>query len=874
MPLPLTTLCFALSASAEDFPVGGSLVSPPLGNFAEAVDLDGDGDRDVLAAVDQPRWRLVWFESAGGGNFERERAIAELDSPASSAVAVDLDGDGDLDVLAATEELGAPSRLAWFENLDGLGTFGGERLLDGAADDVASVVAADLDGDGDNDALVGARATDTVAWYANLDGAGTFGPRQVIGGGALGVEAVFASDLDGDADVDVLAASRLDDRVSWYENHGGGAFGAAQTITQLAGGAESVSAADLDGDGDQDALSASFHDDKIAWYANADGLGGFGVQSVLAQDMDQAVSVHAADLDADGDADVLGACVAEVSYLFYYAFLLSRVARYENLAPGSFGFGVDVTLDVPGATWVTTGDLDGNGQLDVLVGAVGGEDVGYGGLDIEAAVTWYANAGASPGPVPQQRVAPLVSDPLLAPGDLDGDGDEDLIVVGNGDGTIGWQENLDGAGSFGPRQVFGTQHGEGAPEAVDLDGDGDLDILVLEWDTATVVWYENQGGAGTFGPQMVALGPFVSDAIALDVDGDGLPDLVTASNADDDVAWHRNLGLGVFGPKQGIDSSVSTALSLEGADLDGDGDADLLAVIQTGVRQVVWYENTDGAGAFGAALPLASPTSFAFQARVADLDEDGELDVLWSEMVGFGSLYGIENLGAGTFGAEVGLLQAGTLNGFHPSDLDGDGDVDLATSSNPPDGLNWFENQGGWTFGRAQPIPAPELPATDLADLDGDGDDDLLVYGGSGLFDYAEWYENQACAASAVASEVVRVGSPPNPAVLLPGQTSPPIAGATWDPLVDHTSFVPRAALDFLGLSTAAVNVPTPFGTLLCAPGPAGLTFTAPPGQPFSLAIPDDCTLVGVALCAQAASLDSGPTITLTNALDLVVGSL
>ena len=95
-----------------------------------------------------------------------------------------------------------------------------------------------------------------------------FGSQQVITLSADGATCVYATDLDGDGDADVLSASRYDDKIAWYENLGGGSFGSQQVITLSANGAFSVYATDLDGDGDVDVLSASIWDDKIAWYEN------------------------------------------------------------------------------------------------------------------------------------------------------------------------------------------------------------------------------------------------------------------------------------------------------------------------------------------------------------------------------------------------------------------------------------------------------------------------------------------------------------------------------------------------------------------------------------------------------------------------------
>jgi len=86
-------------------------------------------------------------------------------------------------------------------------------------------------------------------------------------------------------------------------------------ITTSAHGAQSVYVADLEGDGDLDILSASW-DDKIAWYEN-DGSGQFGFQQVITYLADGASSVYAADLDGDGDLDVLSASVLNHTIAWY-----------------------------------------------------------------------------------------------------------------------------------------------------------------------------------------------------------------------------------------------------------------------------------------------------------------------------------------------------------------------------------------------------------------------------------------------------------------------------------------------------------------------------------------------------------------------------
>ena len=137
-----------------------------------------------------------------------------------------------------------------------------------AADGASSVRAADLDGDGDLDVLSASRDDATIAWHENLDlttpgtGDGSTWTLHAVST-AAGALSVFAADVDGDGDLDALAASLTDDTIAWYANDGSGGGWTLHAISTAADGAISVFAADVDGDGDLDALSASVVDDKI-----------------------------------------------------------------------------------------------------------------------------------------------------------------------------------------------------------------------------------------------------------------------------------------------------------------------------------------------------------------------------------------------------------------------------------------------------------------------------------------------------------------------------------------------------------------------------------------------------------------------------------
>ncbi|MGE0141908.1 MAG: Kelch repeat-containing protein [Planctomycetota bacterium] len=119
--------------------------------------------------------------------------------------------------------------------------------------------------------------------------------------------------------------------------------------------------------------------------------------------------------------------------------------------------------------------------------------------------------------------------------------------------------------------------------------------------------------------------------------------------------------------------------------------------------------------------------------------------------------------------------------------------------------------------------------------------------------------------------EVVRLGSPTNPDALRPGTTSGPTLGATWDPRIDHASFLPGALLDVLLVGFTPDNLPSPFGTILCDTNGA-IALTGPSGSPFAVSIPLDEQLLGVTLSVQGVSIDAS-NVALANALDITLGS-
>ncbi|MCU0866524.1 MAG: VCBS repeat-containing protein [Planctomycetes bacterium] len=696
-PLLVSAFAFAASASAQSFArVAESpfLALPLLQRFV-AADFDGDGDRDVVGH--QLLGQLAFHRNQGEGRFVTEATTYAVITSATQRVtnldAADLDGDGDLDVLVGlgqTSPCGLPDR--WLRN-DGSGLFTLQTVA-AVQDNTRQLLPFDFDNDGDSDLLqvnfhgglfCSPRSTRV---FENL-GAGTFADVTSIRmpGAPFLRSGAAILDVQPDGWLDVA----FDDG-SLFLNNGTQLVASTIVLPALA----SVSSADVDGDLDVDLYGFAAGGLRIA---RNDGGGVFtvwngptiaGLTGLLA----------AGDIDGDGDLDML----------------LTSSGALTLLRQDPVLAFVDVTatqLPVLASAVPTAGffDSDDDGDQDLLVADFGIlHNIGGGSF-----VRWDAPTATGPGRL------------------LDVDADGNLDLVGRLDQgpnvSLGYWRNLaNGRFRFAATLATGSIGYEPGLVLFDADADGDQDLFVSR---DREILLRNDGGAIFTDRTAAALPPpgappafrTVRRAVAADFDGDGDIDLFLARGpqtpASPQDSLYRNDGAGVFtdvGPTHFVDTGDTTDAA--GLDFDRDGDLDLCVLDSTtGVRLFA----NDGSGLFtDVTAGLMPVVSFPAELLVVDVDGDQDPDVVVGRGANAAVLLRNSN---GVFAISPGLAPHQYSTSPVAVDFDVDGDADLLL-----DGL-WQRNDGTGTF---TAIVQPQLAASSpqdqhrFADADGDGDPDLV----------------------------------------------------------------------------------------------------------------------------------------------------
>ncbi len=681
--------------------------------YADLGDIDGDGDLDAVVVnfSDQPQ---DVYLNDGSGAFAAHPVSPTFGAGYSEGIALgDIDGDGDLDAVIANWSQPQDVYLN-----DGSGVFAAHPISPTFGVGSNGVNLVDIDGDSDLDVIVtndvnipfqehhSVYLNDGNGLFAKSPAFPTFGPRS---GAAMAL-----GDLDDDGDLDaVVVGMVMPQDVYLYD--GAGQF-VSSPLSIYADDCTDVALGDVDGDGDLDVVTAGFSGAPQTVWLNRNRVPG----------VDPAPNSHDSSQDTDLTIisnDVISHTTVTTQTIFVHG-------GFQGAIEGGIGPDGDNILYTPAGDFypgeiveasITSGTLSNDGTP--LVPYVW-----------RFQTTVYSSSGVFVAH-PLSPTFGSNSSVNVALGDLDGDGDLDTIIANRSNAAQEIYLNR-GDGAFAPHPISPT-FGAGVSFGIalgDLDKDGDLDVLIANYGEAQDVYLNDGSGSLTPHPVAPSFGSEDSrDVVLGDVDGDGDLDALIANNNHAQEIY-LNDGTGRFTPHPIIPSfgefwSRSVALG----DVDTDGDLDAIITNSYDPQEVFL---NDGSGTF-TAHPI-SPTFGANPSHavaLGDIDGDSDLDAVVARISGYPQEVFLNN-GTGVFEPHPisSTFGAGYSLDIALGDVDGDGDLDaLVTDFGQPDGV--FLNDGTGLF-----FPHPISPTFDadisyavaLGDVDTDGDLDAVIADSSG----------------------------------------------------------------------------------------------------------------------------------------------
>ncbi len=687
-----------------------------IGNGVDTVygvalgDMDGDGDVDLVVGNSSQKSKL-YLNIGGDKIFDEGTAFGSGSDNTRSVALADMDGDGDLDLVVGNYYQSNKLYLntgttPFFPDLgQPFGSFGVVEYS------TYSVALADMDGDGNVDVVEGNYEEQNKLYLNNGKASKetNFVHRTIsIGSEKDDTRSVALGDMDGDGDLDVVAGNNGKTN-KLYLNPGHTDF-TAVTGTPIGSDEDStrsVALADVDGDGDLDVVAGnSGLTNKL--YLNKGGAHGFASGSVIGSEKDSTESVALADVDGDGDLDLVAG---------NYNNQINKL--YLNKGFGSAA--INIGSNVESTQSVALADVDGDGDLDVVKGNNGKNKL-------------YLNKGYGVFPTTGIGIySPYANTQSVALADMDGDGDPDLVVGNDGKNTLHLNTGK-------PPNFFanGTDIGSDSNDTesialADVDGDGDLDLVAGNQDEINKL-YLNIGGGSVFAStgtgKDIGSDQNSTQSVALaDVDGDGDLDLVAGNQNERNKLYLNIGGDSVFastGSDIGSDNASTQSVAL--ADMDGDGKVDVVAGNYEQVNKLYLNPGSGAAFASVTGTPIGSDEDDTFAVSLADMDGDGDVDVVAGNVQQSKLCL---NDGSGVFATTGTAIGSGEYSTYSVAlgDMDGDGDVDLVEGKGNGQNKLYLNNASGGFATAGTPFGSggDSTVAVALADVDGDGDLDLVA---------------------------------------------------------------------------------------------------------------------------------------------------
>ncbi len=722
----------------------------------KVADINANGSLDILVIADEG---VYWIEGNGDGTFGSPNVVDDLVSGGKSVFPADLDNDGDLDIIATETR---SNTVNWYEN-NGNGVFGDKNTIatSSVANTPFSVVASDFNLDGSIDIAFASKGLNRITILQNSGNTPPAFTNRTISNSETSISEIALINGDNDSDNDLVV--RNNNYLSYFRNNGSFSFTRSTYSSIAIGLNENLLVSDVDGDGFDDIITSSSSTNEIIVYKNS-GIASFSSTKVIATPEEDPSFILSGDIDDDGDLDVI-----YTSDTGDYISLIESTGPTVSIAtiePKSAVIGETITLrgvlfsETPSENIVTISGVQAtvssatNNVLEVILPSslepgnakisVSNETGSYEYPDLFSVLkTEEANFDI---------IETLVSSGIdqlfgLESADLNGDLNWDLIVASKGLDRVysffGTEENgFNSSLQIGASQVNGVEEVTSA----DFDDDGDIDIATVSVFDSRVMLHINNGNGTSFTSNTTTI---ISTAYSTprsiksaDIDLDGDVDVVVAYNAGV-IAWFENLGDGLFNstPNAFPTGLGSIGLLLDVADIDNDGDIDILSGSVDQNRPIFYTNNGDGS--FDETPKVVGASSvIPTKVFAVDLNGDNFPEILTLNSSN-NTIAWYTNSGGTSFSTNPVIYQLSSSPvDLTTSDFNGNGNIDIVVAETFANRISWFKNNGSGNFSTNEIILDFINPVTSLHsfDAEGDGDNDIFVSSTSG--DRVSYIEN------------------------------------------------------------------------------------------------------------------------------------